>query len=261
MAFAPVDKESVQPLSLQVYRSILEGIRAGDLLPGDRLPGERVLTDRFGVSRITVRRALSALVSEGHVHAAPKSGWFVADPPLTEPPAKLLSFTEMARSRGLVPSARVLEADVRPASLQEAEQLHVAPGADLFDLQRVRSLDGIPIAVDRSRIALARAPFLPRLDFAKESLYAALESGGAVVPARSEYLVQAVAASATVARRLRLDRGEPVLHVSGVIFDQQDRPLELGEITYKGDRYAMQVRLHRHARVSRHDKEEHDDEP
>src|SRR5947209_1502697 len=203
MVFAPGHKAIVQPLSLQVYRAILEGIRAGDLRPGDRLPGERALTDRFGVSRITVRRALSALVAEGHVHASPKSGWFVADPLLTDPPAKLLSFTEMARSRGLVPSARVLVAEVRPASLQEAEQLHVAPGAELFELQRVRSLDGIPIAADRSRIALARAPFLPQLDFAKESLYAALESRSTVVPARSQYLVQAIAASATVARRLR----------------------------------------------------------
>lgn len=246
MALALVDKASVQPLSLQVYRSILEWIRAGDLRPGDRLPGERRLSEHFGVSRITVRRALGALVEEGQVHAAPKSGWFVANPPLTEPPAKLLSFSEMARLRGLTPSARVHEAGIRAASLHESEQLHVAPGAELFTLVRTRYLDGIPIAVDRSRIAIASAPFLPEIDFGEASLYEALESRS-LFPTRSAYLVQAVPASATLARRLRVERGEPVLHVGGVIYDQHDRPLELGEISYKGDRYAMQVSLQRRA--------------
>jgi GntR family transcriptional regulator len=249
--FAPVDKASVQPLSLQVYRSILDGIRSGALRPGDRLPGERTLTERLGVSRLTLRRALSALVAEGHVEAAPKSGWFVAEAPLTDPPAKLLSFSEMARSRGLTPSARVLDASVRPASLQEAEQLHVAPGASLFDLSRVRYLDGIPIAVDRSRVSLARAPFLPEVDFAHASLYAQLEERAGVVPARSEYVVQALPATTAVARRLHLERCEPVLFVGGVIYDQQDVPLELGEITYKGDRYALQVTLHRRPDAAR----------
>jgi GntR family transcriptional regulator len=247
VVFAPVNKASIQPLSLQVYRSILDEIRAGDLRPGDRLPGERALTGSFGVSRITVRRALRALVEEGHVQSTPKSGWFVAETPLSEPPAKLLSFSEMARMRGLTPSARVLEASTRSATLQEAEQLQVAPGAKVFSLARARYLDGIPIAVDRSRIALARAPFLPEVDFARASLYEVLERRGRIVPTRSAYLVQALPAGGTVARRLRIERGEPGLHVSGVIYDQHARPLELGEITYKGDRYAMQVSLQRSA--------------
>ncbi len=246
VVFTPVDKDSVQPRSLQVYRSILDAIRAGDLRAGDRLPGERALTDRFGVSRITVRRALAALVQEGHVHAEPKSGWYVAEPPLTEPAATLLGFSEMARASGLSPSARVVGRAVRAATLQEAEQLHVAPGADLFDLTRVRYLDAVPIAVDRSRIALARAPFLPDVDFARASLYDELSARG-LVPSRASYLVQALPSAARIARRLHIDRGEPVLHVGGVVRDQRDRPLELGEITYKGDRYVMQVTLQRSA--------------
>lgn len=165
-------------LHRRVARAIADEIAAGGLAPGERLPSERELGERLGVSRATVRRALRELAAKGLVESHVGRGSFVAAGPIGEAPNALMSFTELGASRGLATSARVLAARTRPATLDEAELLAVAPGAPLFELERLRLLDGIPLSLDASRVPLALAPGLPDVDFGSASLYATLEAAG-----------------------------------------------------------------------------------
>ena len=236
--------EPGQPLYVEVAQRIAHEIVRRDLRPGDRLPPERTLCRELGVSRLTLRRALLALADEGAVESDAGRGWFVGGGLLSEPPNALLSFTRMAASRGLTSSARVLTARVRPATIDEAEALHLAPGADVFELERLRLLDGIPVAVDRSRVPLQRAPSLPEHDWTRESLYRVLEEVG-VVPVRASYSVEAVAADARHAELLGLPVGAPLLLAQQVTFDQDQRPFELGRMAYRGDRYRFRATLTR----------------
>ena len=103
------------------------------MAPGDRLPGERELCRHFDVSRVTVRHALSELRDRGLIEPESARGWFVTSTALGEPNA-LTSFSEMARSRGLKPGARILAGQVRPATMDDAEALNIAPGSEVFDL-------------------------------------------------------------------------------------------------------------------------------
>lgn len=233
-----------EPLYLQVAQWILHEIVQRDLRPGDRLPPERTLCRQLGVNRLTLRRALLALAEEGTVEADAGRGWFVGGGLLSEPPNALLSFTRMAASRGLTSSARVLAARVRPATIDEAEILRLAPGADVFELERLRLLDGIPVAVDRSRVPLQRAPDLPAHDWTRESLYGVLEKAG-VIPVRASYSVEAVAADATSAELLGVPEGAPLLLARQITYDQDQRPFELGRMAYRGDRYRFRATLTR----------------
>jgi len=228
----------------QVARAIAGQIAGGALRPGDRLPGERALRERFGVSRATIRRALASLGAEGLVEAHPGRGSFVATDPLGEPPEVLTSFTLMGARRGLVASARVLAAEVVTATLDESEAFGIAPGAELFVLERLRLLDGHAVAIDRSRVPLARAPGLPAADFASASLYAALDEAGAG-PSRAEYAMQAVAADPDQARLLGVDPGAPLLRTTTRSSDAHDAVVELGEMHYRGDRYRYRATLTR----------------
>ena len=142
------------PLHLEVRDSIAQDIAAGLTAPGDRLPSERDLCERLNVSRLTLRRALKLLVDDGLLESAPGRGWFVPGGPISEPANVLLSFSDMARARGLTPSASVLSTEVRSAGLDEAEVLMVAPGSDLFEIRRLRRLDGAATSIDHSRIPL-----------------------------------------------------------------------------------------------------------
>src|SRR3990170_95213 len=87
---------------LRVQESLAEEIARGRRAPGSRLPPERALAEHFGVSRVTLRRALDELERSGIV-SRDLRGWLVSGPRVGEPPNVLMSFSEMAESRGLTP--------------------------------------------------------------------------------------------------------------------------------------------------------------
>jgi DNA-binding GntR family transcriptional regulator len=233
---------SAQPLYLNLARSLREKIASGSLALGDRLPGERDLCRRFDISRVTVRRALSELRDQGLIEPAGPRGWFVTARSIGEPNV-LMSFSEMARGRGLVPSSQVLAAVTRPATIDEAEDLVLAPGAPIFELRRLRLLDQIPVGIEQTRIPLAVAPSLPTMDFGVDSLYEALRAL-AVIPTRADYDVQALAAEADQAGPLGLAEGAPLLLARALTYDQSGRPIEMSRSYFRGDRYRFRTTLY-----------------
>lgn len=232
------------PVYAQVAHRILEQVVGGQLQSGARLPSERVLCGRLGVSRVTLRRALTLLVDEGVVESAQGRGWFVTTGVLGEPPNALRSFTQTARIRGLSPSARVLLAQRRAATLDEAERMGVAPGSQLFELQRVRCLNGIPVAWDRALVPLALVPDIEGVDFTAASLYGELDRAG-VSPVRGDYAMQAQAADERTAELLGLPVGAAVLKTDHTAFTATGRVVDVGSTTYRGDRYRFRASLYR----------------
>jgi GntR family transcriptional regulator len=231
------------PLYQRVKQTLAEQINDGTLAPGAQLPSERSLCERFGVSRVTARRALTALVEDGLVVSSPGRGWYVSDGPLSEPPNMLLSFTAMARARGFEPTATVLRSDVRAATLDEAETLQVAPGAAVLELERVRLLDRLPVAVDRSLVPVALCPAVTTTDFTTASLYEVLARDAKVVPTAAECTVEATSAGTSIGPLLDLEPSEPVLVSRQVTRDRNGRPVELSTIVYRGDRYRFRTIL------------------
>jgi len=236
-----LDLTSNSPLYRQVHDALAKQISSGHLSAGEQLLSERQLCERFGISRVTARRALTALEEDGLISAAPGRGWFVTDGPLSEPPNMLLSFTALARARGLEPTARILSQRVRPASLDEADELSVAPGADLFELDRVRLLDGLPVAVDSCVVSLQRCPSLVEADFTVASLYEILRSDARVSPTRAECTLEATSAGPSVASLLDLRPEDPVLVSRQTAYDQHGVPVETSRIVYRGDRYRFRT--------------------
>lgn len=231
---------------LIVTRAIAEDVASGRLQPGERLESERTLAERLGVSRVTVRNALRVLAQDGQIVSAPGRGHFVAPEGFGEPPNRLMGFTELARSLGLEASTQVISSETRPASYDEARSLRIAPGAPLFDLVRLRFLDGLPVVVDSSRLSLARVPGIERVDFSTTSLFEHLETLG-LAPVRSDFEIQAIPAEPDHADLLEVDEGHPLLLVrdSGVAADGE--PLYLGVAAYQGERYRFRAALDRGA--------------
>lgn len=229
-------------LTARVRGELADRITRGELAPGEQLPTERELGDQFGVSRVTVRRALASLARAGLVYAIQGRGTFVASGRLAEPPNALLSFHELVANEHVVVGAEPLQADTRPASLDEADLFGIAPGAALFELVRLRTLDDLPVAIDSTTLPLAIDPGLPDLDWAHQSLYARLAEVGHA-PVSADYAVEARSADARIARLLGASAGSPVLVAESEVSDRSGRLVVIGHITYRGDRYRFRSRL------------------
>jgi GntR family transcriptional regulator len=226
----------------RVQQALADEIQRGGRTPGARLPPERALAEHFGVSRVTLRRALDELAHSGIVVRS-GSGWQVASGKLGEPPNELMSFSELAASRGLRAGGSVLEKCVRTATLDEAEALGLAPGAPLFELERLRTMDDVPILIDRTRIPLAVAPGIEQIDLEQTSLYRVLEDRFGVRPRRARFTVEATPADPRRAHLLELESGQPLLRCQQQSEDDAGRPIELCEMVYRYDRYRFRATL------------------
>jgi len=226
-----------------VRDSIASRIKSGDLSPGEKLPSERVLSNEFSLSRVTIRRALSELDEMGAIDSLPGRGWFVSDGSISDPLHMLRSFTMHAIARGLTPSSLVVRQEIRSANLDESETLEVAPGTLLGHLDRVRLLDGLPVAYEVSIIPIEAISNFTELDFTVSSLYRALMEGSGRVPTTASCQVQACAADAVLAKYLGVKEGAPVLGVDQMTFDQNGDPLEIIRVTYRSDRYRFRATL------------------
>lgn len=230
------------PLHRRVRDTIADDVAAGKYHAGARLPSERKLSDELNVSRLTLRRALKSLVDDGILQAHAGRGWFVSAGPIGEPANVLMSFSDLAKERGFTASSKILHQTIRPASLDEAEDLAIAPGSELLDLRRVRLLDDMAIAIDHSRVPTTVAPSVTSIDFTQASLYAILREAGAE-PVHCTATVEAVPADTEQASLLYVEVGAPLLHFSQVTVDRTGRPVDLNEVYYRGDRYRFRTHL------------------
>ena len=228
----------------QIYLAISDAIRSGELQNGDKLPTERDLSTKFGVSRATVRHALRQLTEDGVVVATVGRGSFVQTTGLEEPLNSLISFTELAKERGLEPSARVIQTGLRPASPEEISILEIKTRSFVFELIRVRLLDNQPIAIDKTRIPETLAIGFEKRDFSRESIYEALTSGGHA-PTYAEVVVSAALATEQDALHLEINVGDPLIVCTSISFDSLQNPIELGNISYRADRYQIHTTLRR----------------
>lgn len=229
------------------HRQLRSALERGEFSPGSRLPGERNLADRLGVSRVTLRRALARLEDEGRLQRSAQRGWFVTGEVVGEAPSVLQSFSEMARSRGLRPTSRVLAQHVRSATLEEATQLHIAPGAPVVELRRLRGMDGHPICVDLNVVTFEGAEALAEADMTDQSLYERLETLCGIRLHRSAYSVHADAADPELAGLLNCPAGAPILVGTEVAYTVVGDPILLGVNRYRGDAYRFHADLYRPA--------------
>src|SRR5215475_3958643 len=122
--------------------TVLAGeIARGDLKVGDQLPTEDTLIGRFGVSRITVRRAIQNLVIRGLVEIRRGKGTFVAAPKIMHELTELSGFVEDMHALGRKPTARVIGKETVTADATVASQLALTKGERVVRIRRVRLAD------------------------------------------------------------------------------------------------------------------------
>lgn len=203
--------------------------------PGSALPTERELAERLATSRTTVRQAIAELVTEGRLDRTQGSGTFIAEALLVEV-QQLTSFTDDL-GPGRVAN-RVLRVGVEPADAATAEALGLAAAEPIHVVERVRVVDGVPLAVETAHLA-GELPGLAEQLAARGSLYATLrETYGRGVD-RVHDAVQSRLADPREAALLDVETGHPLLLVRRRGHTADGRPVEWTRSTFRGDRFTF----------------------
>lgn len=199
------------PLHRQIRRAIARPILSGAWIPGRRIPSEHDLMDRFGVSRMTVNRALASLAGEGLVERKRKSGTVVAAPSAERAVFAIWDVSAEIARNGARHSVGPIRRATGHADGAEAEQLRIAPGTPVLRLALCHLADGVPVQFEERLVHLAAAPDVVAADFS------------AVTPGRwlldhvawteAEHAIRAAEATPEAARRLAIRPGAACLVV------------------------------------------------
>ena len=241
-AIAPslrIDRSSAVPLYFQVAEQLERAVMSGALGPGDRIPNEVALAAELGLSRPTMRQAISVLVDKGLLVRKRGVGTQVVQGQIRRPLALSSLHDDLLRA-GQDPHTQVLHCR-RVAADDVAGPLQLAPGAPVWDLLRLRLVGTDPLAVLHNQLP-ADAIDLARVDLTSTGLYDALRAAGIHLRVAHQR-IGARRADAREARLLGERRGAPLLTMSRTAFDDAGRAIELGNHVYRADRQTFDVTL------------------
>lgn len=227
------------------YVEIAEALRAaimgGEYPVGARLPSESDLAARWAASRGTVRQAVATLAAEGLIGSRQGARRIVLRQERKHSFSELNSFAQWAEGVGHEVSSRFLSRVRRPATVEEAERLAVAPGAEVLAVLRLRRLDGEPVMVERTAYAQWVAAAVEAMAEDCRSVMDGLARDWGVVAQYGEHLIDALPAGSEDARLLGLRRGSPLLRQRHVSANRTGRPIEWSDDRYRAGSVTFSV--------------------
>ncbi len=233
--------EPGRPRHAQITAWLRDQVAEGRYAPGQKLPSERELEEQFSVSRITVRRSLGTLESEGLIYRQQGLGSFVAQQKITQGLVQLTSFAEDMRRAGLEPRSRVLHRAPVRAPARVAEALGLEPGAAVERLDRLRFGDDEPIAIDRTWLPLYFAMLLEPHDLEHHTVYEVLENEFDVPIDSGRYRIEAGVANSWTSEHLGVDEGFPLLAIERTSYTADLRPIYMQLRYYRADRVSFEL--------------------
>jgi len=212
-----MSEEFHKPLYARIQEYVAELILSGKLAPETKIQSERDFSEDLGVSRMTVRRAITELVNEGLLERRHGSGTYVAKPRVTYESHEMVNYLQAMQRRNIATGSQLIEFGEIVASRRLAEVLEVEIGTQLYRVIMLRFANRVPVILERGFFPCSRCPNLEEWDLEKSSVYDLLAAVYGVEPGRISQTVEAVAASDTVAQQLRVEEGFPLLMLTRTI--------------------------------------------
>ena len=230
--------ESSSPLYYQLMQRIREDIDRGIYKIGTKIPPEHDLEQTYQVSRVTVRRALAELTSEGLLERKQGKGTFVSVPRISQELKNIHSYHDTCAAAGIKPGTKVIRVREQKADAADCRDLNLKADDRVVETVRVRTADGEPVVLEKNHFSMAFA-YLEECDLSG-SLYGVLREFG-VEPRQAIHDISMSYATADQAKYLNITPGDALLHLKEVIYDQRGRPLHNSQQWIRGDRFVFRI--------------------
>lgn len=225
----------------RVKHYIKSELSQGRWRPGELMPSEAELVAQFGVSRMTVNRALRELQSERLIDRVQGVGTFAAQMQRVLSTLTIRDLQEEIEARGHTHRAVVhlKQREEAPAAL--AQQLGIAPGAAVFHTLIVHHDNGVALQSEDRYVNPAAAPDYLKVDFMKKTPTRYLLE---LVPDwEAHYTLEATAPTEQDARLLGIARTEPCLVIVRHTVGRGGLPVTIARLVHPGSRYQLEGRF------------------
>lgn len=240
-----IDHNSPVPLHAQIENLLRDLIKQPEYKKGDKLlPKEVQLAKRFGISRNTVRKAVTKLVHEGKLERKRGVGTKVKDNEIVTSLADWHSFTQEMNEKGIPFENLQIATEWVEADQKLAGIMCIKPGTDILKLTRLRG--------DKNREPVVQfiSYFHPRVgltgdeDFTRP-LYDILEKDYSVIPTSSKEKIEAVSADKELSELLDIEQGDPILFRRRQVCDPGGRIIEYNLCFYRADKFTYSIKIKR----------------
>jgi GntR family transcriptional regulator len=229
------------PLHAQLKEEIIKKINEGDLKPGDKLPRQVELCTQYGMSHMTVRRALDELIKEGIIRSVRGKGIYVSRSTVATDSGSLLSYDEQINRLGMTPAKRILCAEITSASTVLAQMLKVEVGIPLVTLERLLLANETPVALTLTYLPHHLCPGILNHDLEKGSLFATLRQIYGLQLSGAVSIIQTVLASQEQARLLQIRRPAALLSREQLTYLKDGTIIEFSRSFSRGDNYHIRI--------------------
>ncbi len=229
-----IDRTSYEPPYAQLARLLRERIAGGEYRPGDRLPSEAELCEAYGVSPMTVRRAVTVLVQEEVATTEQGRGTFVKSPQLSTATFDLGDLRRFLADPGT--DVRILEARIVTATPRVSRKLAVDPQARVIAIKRLLSRDGEPVFYHSEYLVFDPARPLVEAELGVTALQDLFSGAGGSGLKYGRLMLHASAFTEKEASFLGEQAGTLAWVLEHLFYDFDDRPESWGRFIGRADR-------------------------
>ena len=225
------------PLYYQIKQALLQQIQSGEIGPGDALPSERELEERYVVSRITVRRALSELATEGYISRQAGRGTFVLQRKIEHRTEKIAGIRDDLAAEGFDVGSEIVQCNMRSVPSHVARKLGAKEGQPLLYVQRVVYTDDEPLLMTTGYHNFGEGVTFTREELEEDSVFRLLERKYGIAVSRVDRIIEATLALEHEAELLNVRPKSPLLLAELLVYDARGQPISFMKNLYRGDRY------------------------
>jgi DNA-binding GntR family transcriptional regulator len=230
-----IDRTLYEPAYAQLVRILRRQIAAGVFRPADRLPSEAQLCERYGVSPMTVRRAINILVDQGVVVAEQGRGTFVRPLELGTATFDLERLQRLFRDANQA-TVKLLEVHITSATERTARKLGILAGERTVFIRRLIYQGEDPMLLHREHVIYDPTRPVVEAELEVTALYGLFSGGGESTLKRGDLKIDATVLTREEAGVLRAEVGAAAFRLEHIFYDFCDRPVSWGWFVCPGDR-------------------------
>ena len=236
-----LERKNAQPLYVQARNILLSRIENETYAINEKIPSESELCQEFGISRMTVRSVLTELVRDGKLYRIQGKGTFVAEPKFIANAMSYVGIRQQLEEQGYDVVTVVIHVNTIPCPNTVAKIMDLSPEDQVYYIERVRNVKGIPLSLHKSYIPVSLCPKLENSDFCNEQLCEILSKNYNLYRTSVSETLESISASEEEADLLHIRKGYPLLMLCDSISGRDGKIFEYSTVVFRGDKIKIHL--------------------